>query len=44
MNPLRRYLAKRKLARMVEERRNSFDVVNYRRHRAAALKHTRARA
>jgi hypothetical protein len=35
---VRRYFAQRKLARMVEERRNSFDVVNYRRHREAALK------
>jgi hypothetical protein len=34
-------IAGERLQTIVDERRNSFDVVNYRRHRAAALKHTR---
>lgn len=37
----RRYLAARRLARMVERQRNSFACQDYRRRRAAALKHTR---
>lgn len=38
---IRRWLARRRLQRMVDAGRESFEVVNYRRHRAAALKHTR---
>jgi hypothetical protein len=34
-------IAGERLQAIVDERRNSFDVVNYRRHREAALKHTR---
>lgn len=34
----RQYLARRRLARMVNERRNSFAIQDYRRRRAAALK------
>jgi hypothetical protein len=35
---IRRWLARRRLARMVEQRRNSFECEQYRRRRAAALK------
>lgn len=35
---LKRRRAKRKLQRMVDERRQSFEVEDYRRRRAAALK------
>jgi hypothetical protein len=35
---IRRWLARRRLARMVEERRNSFECQDYRRRRVAALK------
>lgn len=35
---IKRRLAIRKLARMVEQRRNSFEVERYRRNRAAQLK------
>ena len=35
---LRIWLAVRRLNRLVEQRRNSFEVEQYRRHRAAALK------
>lgn len=41
---LRRYLARLRLARMVEHRLNSFAVQDYRRRRAAALKGRRAKA
>lgn len=34
--------ARRELQRMVEANRNSFEVEQFRRKRAAALKHTRA--
>lgn len=40
----RRYRACRRLARMVERSRQSFDCEQYRRRRAAALKHTRGLA
>jgi hypothetical protein len=39
---IRQWLAKRRLQRIVEARRNSFEVIDYRRRRQAALKHTRA--
>jgi hypothetical protein len=35
---LRQHFARRRLARMVEQRRNSFECEQYRRRRAAALK------
>lgn len=35
---LRQLIAMRRLNRLVEQRRNSFEVEQYRRHRAAALK------
>lgn len=35
---LRTYLAKRRLARMIERQRNSFETERYRRNRAAQLK------
>jgi hypothetical protein len=35
---IRRYLARRRLARMVKATRNSFEREQYRRHRQAALK------
>ena len=35
---IRRWLARRRLARMVEQRRNSFEIADYRKRRAAALK------
>jgi hypothetical protein len=38
---LKSYIAKRKLQRMVEQRRKSFECEQYRRRRAAALKHFR---
>jgi hypothetical protein len=38
---IKRELARRKLAEDVERRRNSFECEQYRRRRAAALKHTR---
>jgi hypothetical protein len=38
---IRRFLARRRLQRLVEARRQSFDCEQYRRRRAAALKHTR---
>jgi hypothetical protein len=39
---LRHYLACRRLARMVNERANSFEVIDYRRRMTAALKYRRA--
>jgi hypothetical protein len=38
MNRLRRYLAARRLQRMVDEQRNSYETRRYRERRAAALK------
>jgi hypothetical protein len=38
---LRQHFARRRLARMVEQRRNSFECQDYRKRRAAALKATR---
>lgn len=38
---IRTYLARRRLARMVAERRDSFETEQFRRRRAAALKHHR---
>jgi hypothetical protein len=38
---LKTYIAKRKLQRMVEQRRNSYETRRYRERRAAALKHFR---
>lgn len=38
---LKRTLARRRLARDVERRRNSFAVQDYRKRRSAMLKHTR---
>lgn len=38
---LKRYLARRRLAQMVAERRDSFECEQFRRRRAAALKATR---
>jgi hypothetical protein len=35
---IRRYIASRRLARMVEQRRNSPEIVSYREHREAAKK------
>jgi hypothetical protein len=35
------WLARRRLARDVERRRNSFEIIDYRKRRAAALKYTR---
>lgn len=37
----KQWIAIRRLNRLVEQRRNSFEVLDYRRRRAAALKHTR---
>ena len=42
MKALRTYLARRRLQRMVDARRQSFAVQDYARRRAAMLKHTRA--
>ena len=44
MNALRTWLARRRLQRMVEARRNSFEAEQYRRRRKAALKHHRGEA
>ena len=41
MKALRRFLARRRLARMVRKARDSFEREQFRRRRAAALKHTR---
>jgi hypothetical protein len=38
---IRRWLACRRLSRMVEAKRQSFEIEQYRRRRYAALKHTR---
>jgi hypothetical protein len=38
---IRRFLARRRLARIVKQTRNSFACEQYRRRRAAALKHAR---
>ena len=38
---LRTWLARRRLQRMVDARRNSFETRDYRKRRAAMLKHTR---
>ena len=38
---LHRYMARRRLAKMVEHRRSSFEIVQYRKHREAALKGAR---
>lgn len=35
---LRTHFARKRLARIVEQRRQSFEIESYRRHRAAALK------
>ena len=35
---LKQYLASRRLARDVERRRNSYEVIDYRKRRSAALK------
>ena len=37
----RRYMACRRLARMVEHNRSSFKIIQYRKHREAALKGAR---
>ena len=42
MTFLRRYLARKRLQRIVDERCKSFEVQDYRRRRAAALKYRRA--
>jgi hypothetical protein len=41
MNWLRIWLAHRRLQKLVERQRNSFEIQDYRKRRAAALKHTR---
>lgn len=41
---LRRYLAKRRLAKMVERDRQSFETRDFAKRRAAMLKHTRGLA
>ena len=38
---LRRHLARRRLQRIVDARRNSFEVIDYAKRRQAALKHSR---
>lgn len=42
MRWLKQWLAIRRLNKLVQARRNSFECESYRRHRAAALKATRA--
>lgn len=44
MSFLRRWIAARRLQRMVDASRNSFETEQYRRRRAAALKATRKAA
>jgi hypothetical protein len=39
---LRQWLAIYKLNKLVSRQRNSFEIIDYRRRREAALKHTRA--
>jgi hypothetical protein len=41
LNAVRRFLARRRLARIVQQTRNSFECEQYRRRRAAALNHAR---
>jgi len=41
---IRQWLAVRRLNKLVEKRRASFETEQYRRRRAAALKHTRGLA
>lgn len=36
--PIRVWLAQRRLAKLVEDQRQSFETESYRRHRAAALR------
>jgi hypothetical protein len=38
---IRQYLAHRRLQKLVERQRNSFEIQDYRKRRAAVLKHTR---
>jgi hypothetical protein len=38
---LKIWLAHRRLQKLVERQRNSFEIQDYRKRRAAALKHTR---
>lgn len=40
----REYRAVRKLQRMIEERRNSYEIQDYCKRRAAMLRHTRGAA
>lgn len=38
---LRTWLASRRLAKLTRERRQSYEIISYRKHREAALKYTR---
>lgn len=41
---LKIWIARRRLERLIARKRRSYEVESYRRHRAAALKHTRRMA